>query len=113
MMSSSVVLPHPLGPTRQTNSPSAMRRSMLSSTCTSARGVRNHLDTPSTISFAAGAKGGWTSLAVISPSWGLYQPGQVRSTAQEADRLRARDEALESIKRQVACQYDALPGRLD
>src|SRR5436190_8001047 len=54
MISSKVDLPQPLGPTRQTNSPSPMVSETLSSACTVCRVVRNHFDTFSTMSFAGG-----------------------------------------------------------
>jgi hypothetical protein len=57
MMSSSVVLPQPLGPTRQTNSPSATSSETSSSACTIAAAVLKHLLTPCTASFVADMMG--------------------------------------------------------
>ncbi len=51
MMLSSVDLPQPLGPTRQTNSPSLILSEMSSSACTAPRPVRNTFETCSTASF--------------------------------------------------------------
>src|ERR1051326_227730 len=47
---SSVLLPHPDGPTRQTNSPSCTLSDTLSSACTSPLEVLKCLETPSTTS---------------------------------------------------------------
>jgi len=66
MMSSSVDLPQPLGPTRQTKPPGATRRLMLSSACTMPRRERNHFDTPLTSSSPRLTSSTWVTGAVSS-----------------------------------------------
>src|SRR2546426_1980532 len=60
-MLSSVLLPQPDGPTRVTNSPAPIARSIGSSACTPSAVAPKRLDTPSTTSFAVTRRDGAAS----------------------------------------------------
>src|SRR6516162_7021938 len=87
IMSRSVDLPHPLGPTRHTKSPARVRSVTPSSACTVVARVRNHFDTPSTAS-APVPVGGCCTLRR------LQQASEVRGVPEEASLLRLGHETL-------------------
>ena len=107
MMSSSVDLPQPLGPTRQTNSPSATLSDTSSSACTVAAGVLNHL--PTRCNGQLRRRRGVDS--VRHQHYG-FSSRRERSGAprRKPDRLGVRHELVERFARNRARHDDALPG---
>src|SRR5215831_14649965 len=108
MMFSNVDLPQPLGPTKQTNSPSAMRSVTSSRACTCNELVWKHLETWSSTSFAACdcAGGCW----VVNMSIDLFdQTREIGSRPDETRALRIRDEMLVLVQGGVISEHDAFP----
>src|SRR6266850_4083221 len=108
MILSNVDLPQPLGPTRQTNSPSAMRSVTSSSAWTFSVLVRNHFETCSRTSLEGTVLAGLISVAAISVQ-PFDEPRQVRCFAQESCPLGIRDELLILIRGNVCGRHDAFP----
>src|SRR6266850_1095488 len=97
-----------LRPTRQTNSPSALRSFTSSSAWTFSVLVRNHFETCSRTSLEGTVLAGLISVAAISVQ-PFDEPRQVRCFAQESCPLGIRDELLILIRGNVCGRHDAFP----
>src|SRR5262245_23943606 len=90
MILSKVDFPQPLGPTRHTNSPSAMRSDTSSSACTCRELVWNHFDTCCRTSFADCDCAGGCSIVNMSIH-SFDQPREIRRRSDKAGALRIGD----------------------
>src|SRR3712207_6191850 len=113
-MSSRVDLPHPLGPIRQTNSPSATVSDTRSRACTTALWGVKLLDTPSITSLGGAWVVGASRISMGAlRSRRFDEARQVGRAAQEAHLLGAGHEGLECPWSHVRGDGHAAPGARD
>src|SRR6476646_1547221 len=108
MMFSKVDFPQPLGPTRQTNSPSAMRSDTSSRAWTCKDLVWNHFDTCSSTSLAACDWAGGCSEVTMSIDL-FDEPREVRRGPDKTGALRVRYEMSVFVQGEFIGEHDALP----